>query len=754
MLLAARFLKFVLVLLLTKTPGGVNLALQEFNRSPELALSARCQFTAYSKSVPDSQPQEINNESPTPLSMDCALAHYANFEYLSQSMKRLSPELYIATELWIADANFSGCNESHYHQTKAFMLKSEQLISLLLPRGKCSFASKAEIAQQQGFKALIIENSEDGPPIPPDVTSSPLLDIPVLMVSTAAGTLLRSNNERYQRIGFNIELSSENGTDASKGVHISRSSGTTRKLRVVTAVPRGLSITVVRSLVQAITETQPFAELLIFLEHDPVHAKWILQLGARITLVRLPGPTELPACSLAGALHAECVVTLMELTKSSDTSLWLHPSFESSRVPDVLLVFESVSAQIDDLDSSSDVDSFTAVQESALLMYEGVPLASEGMHWSCNGALAFREKVRGNGKSKALEYRFILPWNLCTIHCEDQKVGAHKEIFRFSPRNESRADISTCNLDKDVQLSEPIDIDVVIPAHIKDKHTLNYTVIGARRYVVGVRRVIVVSRTRLTQDAEFFSEEEFAPLISIKHIEYILGRRGIYQNNSMTPFGWYFQQLIKFYAPLLIPGISDNVLVLDSDTVFFRAAYFIEPESILEGRPKTSKPFIPSTIFTVTGDKSEPQMNHMTRLLPDLRRQHGSMSAIAHHMLFNKHILLQMMKESETAHRGLESTIPFYDIVLQEIDPEAEHKKSVSEYEIYFNYFFKNYAPLTRVRHSSWCNGLSLHMTEKYNAALSYDFVSFHDTFRARGCAAFCCCQHLESNEYEAKEKA
>ena len=147
-------------------------------------------------------------------------------------------------------------------------------------------------------------------------------------------------------------------------------------------------------------------------------------------------------------------------------------------------------------------------------------------------------------------------------------------------------------------------------------------------------------------------------------------------------------------------------------------------------------------------------MNHMTRLLPELRRQHESMSAIAHHMLFNKHILLQMMKESETAHRGLESTIPFYDILLQEIDPEAEHKKSVSEYEIYFNYFFKNYAPLTRVRHSSWCNGLSLHMTEKYNAALSYDFVSFHDTFRARGCAAFCCCQHLESNEYEAKEKA
>ena len=93
--------------------------------------------------------------------------------------------------------------------------------------------------------------------------------------------------------------------------------------------------------------------------------------------------------------------------------------------------------------------------------------------------------------------------------------------------------------------------------------------------------------------------------------------------------------------------------------------------------------------------------------------------------------------------------VPFHDLFLLEIDPGAEHKKSASEYEIYFNYFFARHKNQTRVRHVAWCNGLGLEMTQSSSSAL-YDFVSFHDTFQKKGCAAFCCCQHHEDQAQEA----
>ena len=43
--------------------------------------------------------------------------------------------------------------------------------------------------------------------------------------------------------------------------------------------------------------------------------------------------------------------------------------------------------------------------------------------------------------------------------------------------------------------------------------------------------------------------------------------------------GWYFQQLLKLYAPLIIPDILENVLILDSDTVFFRKVKMFDAQN-------------------------------------------------------------------------------------------------------------------------------------------------------------------------------
>eukprot|EP00622_Pseudochattonella_farcimen_P002214 FR737102.1.p1 GENE.FR737102.1~~FR737102.1.p1 ORF type:complete len:136 (+),score=2.62 FR737102.1:201-608(+) len=71
--------------------------------------------------------------------------------------------------------------------------------------------------------------------------------------------------------------------------------------------------------------------------------------------------------------------------------------------------------------------------------------------------------------------------------------------------------------------------------------------------------------------------------------------------------------------------------------------------------------------------------------------------------------------------------------------PEVEHKKSASEFEIYFNFFFRRHPHLTRVRHASWCNGMSMSLVGADSEEPAfYDFVSFHDTFRNQGGAAKC----------------
>jgi len=49
-------------------------------------------------------------------------------------------------------------------------------------------------------------------------------------------------------------------------------------------------------------------------------------------------------------------------------------------------------------------------------------------------------------------------------------------------------------------------IDAVIPAHPKDLETLEYCIKGIKKNVKNIRRIIVVSKSKLTDNAEWFDE--------------------------------------------------------------------------------------------------------------------------------------------------------------------------------------------------------------------------------------------------------
>ena len=116
-------------------------------------------------------------------------------------------------------------------------------------------------------------------------------------------------------------------------------------------------------------------------------------------------------------------------------------------------------------------------------------------------------------------------------------------------------------------------IDVVIPCTEKDLATLNLCIEGIRKNCSNIRRIIVVSQKQYTQSAEWFDEKLF-PFSKFDLALQIFGDAVQAQKFVQAPnsrIGWIYQQLLKLYAPCIIPKISSNVLILML-TLFFYIA--------------------------------------------------------------------------------------------------------------------------------------------------------------------------------------
>ena len=69
--------------------------------------------------------------------------------------------------------------------------------------------------------------------------------------------------------------------------------------------------------------------------------------------------------------------------------------------------------------------------------------------------------------------------------------------------------------------------------------------------------------------------------------------------------GWYLQQLLKIYAPLVLTQLSDTYLIVDADVVFHHPATFIQDNRIQ---------------FNVGTEYHIPYFEHMEGLLTSLRK--------------------------------------------------------------------------------------------------------------------------------------
>lgn len=254
-------------------------------------------------------------------------------------------------------------------------------------------------------------------------------------------------------------------------------------------------------------------------------------------------------------------------------------------------------------------------------------------------------------------------------------------------------------------------IDVVIACHEKDMDTLELSIAGIKNNVRNVRRIIVVSAKRLTNNVEWFDEAlyPFSKRDIMLEIFQDTAQAESYMEMKNNRVGWIFQQFLKLYALFVIPDISDNVLIVDSDTIFLKPLECISAEG--------------DALFAVGTEYHKPYFEHGKRLIPGFKRVFLQHSGIVHHNFFQRHIMQDMFAVIEQAHgveawKAIARCIDKNDLKLGAIS------SCMSEYELYFNFVFSGFYK-AKLRPLKWKDIRRLSAIEKARKK-GFDYVSCH----------------------------
>lgn len=260
-----------------------------------------------------------------------------------------------------------------------------------------------------------------------------------------------------------------------------------------------------------------------------------------------------------------------------------------------------------------------------------------------------------------------------------------------------------------VFVDEPVD--VVIPSCEKDVDTLEACIAGIKQNCENVGRVFVVSKNKLTASAEWIPESRYP--FSKEEIAFELfqsqEQAKDYMSNPRNRLGWMYQQFLKLYAPFVIEGISSNVLIVDSDTVFLNPVQFTNEKGAAQ--------------FNYGTEYTQPYFNHMARLLPNLHRVFPQYSGICHHMLFQRAVLSDLQSHIENRHQK-----PMWKAIIHCMDHGDLYGSGFSEYEIYFNFAFMRSSQFS-IRPLAWCNISTINAFDHFRASGCH-YVSAHAWMR------------------------
>jgi hypothetical protein len=238
--------------------------------------------------------------------------------------------------------------------------------------------------------------------------------------------------------------------------------------------------------------------------------------------------------------------------------------------------------------------------------------------------------------------------------------------------------------------------DIVVPVGPNDIEHIHLQISHCSKNILGYRRIFIITPYKdLKVDGCTVIDESIYPF-SMKDVIEI---RGPHERN-----GWYLQQLLKLYAPFIIPDLMPTFLVVDSDTFFLRPTTFI-----VNGK----------CAYNPSREYNAPYFVHMAKMHPSLTRQYQQMSGISHHMIFEKEHIQGLMTLVESYHNNR----PFWRLFLE----FGTEYAGASEYEMYFNYMLKYHPTRIQIRQLKWGNSrdyIPMSIAEKQKIPL--DYIAWH----------------------------
>ena len=224
--------------------------------------------------------------------------------------------------------------------------------------------------------------------------------------------------------------------------------------------------------------------------------------------------------------------------------------------------------------------------------------------------------------------------------------------------------------------------DIVIPVGPDELDIIQEVVSTAKLNIKGYNNIYLIScDPTLSLEGCITIEESIFPF-SIKSIEEIHG--------ESFRTGWFYQQLLKLYAAIVIPNCLETILILDADVFVLRELEFLQ-----DGKP----------IFTVGYEYTQNYHIHSQKLHPSIVRATLAYSGVSHHMVLGRSYILEIFKLVEDYHNNKEVGKPFWQIFIECLDSkDGVPYAQCSEYEIYFNYMCIYHPDKILLRELKWDN--------------------------------------------------
>lgn len=235
-------------------------------------------------------------------------------------------------------------------------------------------------------------------------------------------------------------------------------------------------------------------------------------------------------------------------------------------------------------------------------------------------------------------------------------------------------------------------MDVLVPAHEKDRGILPRCIESLRANVIGLRDIFVLSRFK-PKDADVWIDQDQFGLFPFDMADV-----GAALPNHDGTARWYWQQLAKLSASAFMPG--RRWLQWDADCVLQQPTRFIDDGQILLA------PYCDPHWH-------EPYFAHMKRLIPGIVPT-GSQSLIGHHLVYDRLALDTLHREVEERHKKR-----FWMAYLDCVDPAFVTRSGAAENELMSHFMLWRWPHMCRIR------PLNFRELKKGETDPSLDFASY-----------------------------